>query len=84
MLVFLIPPVVRQEEVKSSCSGASYVSGEFIKFLQGVLMLGSKEQIDAFSIFWIGSGAHKMVAVDVLFSNSSGFYGSSHPVFGDA
>jgi hypothetical protein len=47
-------------------------------------MLGSKEQIDAFSIFWIGSGAHKMVAVDVLFSNSSGFYGSSHPVFGDA
>ena len=36
-------------------------------------MLGSKEQIDAFSIFWIGSGAHKMITVDVLFSNSSGF-----------
>ena len=75
---------MRQEEVKSSCSGASYVSGELIKFLQGVLMLGSKEQIDTLGTFWIGSGAHKMITVDVLFSNSSGFYGSSHPVFDDA
>ena len=31
-------------------------------------MLGSKEQIDALGIFWIGSGAHKIATVDVLFS----------------
>ena len=31
-------------------------------------MLGSKEQIDALGIFWIGSGAHKFVATVVLFS----------------
>jgi len=66
--VFLIPPVVRQEEVKSPSSGSSQVSREFIEFLKGVLVLGSKEQIDRFSVFWIGSRAHKIVAVGVLFS----------------
>lgn len=66
--MFLVPPVVRQEEVKSSCSRTSKVSREFIKLLKGVLVLGSKEQIDRFSVFWIGSRAHKIVAVGVLFS----------------
>ncbi len=66
--MLLIPPVVGQEEVKSSSSGSSQVSREFIKFLKGVLMLGSKEQVDGLSVFWIGSGAHKIVSVGVLFS----------------
>ncbi len=66
--MLLVPPVVRQEEVKSSSSGSSEVSGEFIKFLKRVLVLGSKEQIDGLGVFWIGSGAHKMIAVGVLFS----------------
>lgn len=71
--MLLVPPVVSQEEVKSSSSGSPEVSGEFIKLLKRVLMLGAKEQVDGFSIFWIGSSAHKIVAVGVLFSNSTGF-----------
>jgi len=66
--VLLVPPVVRQEEVKSPSSGSSQVSREFIKFLKGVLVLGAKEQVDGFGVFWIGSCAHKIVAVGVLFS----------------
>jgi hypothetical protein len=31
-------------------------------------VLGSKEQIDGLSVFWIGSSAHKIAAVGVLFS----------------
>ena len=54
--------------MKSPSSGASEVSGEFIKFLKRILVLVSKEQIDAFGVIWIGSGAHKIVAVGVLFS----------------
>jgi len=48
LLVFLIPPVVRQEEVKSSCSGAPQGLGEGLKFLKGVLVLLTKEDIDGF------------------------------------
>jgi hypothetical protein len=32
------------------------------------MVLVSKEQIDAFGVIWIGSSAHKIVAVGVLFS----------------
>ncbi len=64
----LIPPVVSQEEVKSPSSGAPEVSREFIEFLKSLLMLGSKEQVDGFGVFWIGSCAHKIVSVGVLFS----------------
>jgi hypothetical protein len=63
-----MPPVVVQEKVKSPGSRSSKVSREFIEFLKGVLVLGSKEQVDGFSVFWIGSSAHKIVAVGVLFS----------------
>ena len=66
--MLLIPAVVSQEEVKSSSSGAPEVSREFIKLLKCISMLDSKKQIDAFSVFWIGSGAHKMGSVGVLFS----------------
>ena len=54
--------------MKSSCSGAPEVSRKFVKFLKGVLVLWSKEKINGLSVFWIGSGAHKIVAVGVLFS----------------
>ena len=57
-----------QEKVKSPSSGAPEVSGEFVKFLKSILVLVSKEQIDAFGVFWIGSSAHKMGSVGVLFS----------------
>jgi len=40
---------VRQEEVKSSCSGAPQGLGEGLKLLKGVLMLLTKEDIDGFS-----------------------------------
>ena len=66
--MLLIPAVVSQEEVKSPSSGSPEVSGEFIKLLKRVLMLGAKEQVDGFSVFWIGSGSHKIVATVVLFS----------------
>ena len=66
--MIFIPPVVGQEEVKSSSSGSSQVSREFIKFLKGVLVLDAKEQVDGFGVFWIGSCAHKIVSVGVLFS----------------
>ena len=49
LLVFLIPPVVRQEEVKSSCSGAPQGLGEGLKLLKGVLVLLTKKDIDGFS-----------------------------------
>jgi len=39
---------VRQEEVKSSCSGAPQGLGEGLKFLKGVLVLLTKEDIDGF------------------------------------
>ena len=66
--MFLVPPVVGQEEVKSSSSGSPEVSRKFIKFLKGVLVLGAKEQVDGLSVFWIGSGTHKKGSVGVLFS----------------
>ena len=66
--MLFVPPVVSKKKVKSPSSGASEVSGEFIKFLKRILVLVSKEQIDAFGVIWIGSSAHKIVAVGVLFS----------------
>lgn len=66
--MLFVPPVVSKKKVKSPSSGASEVSGEFIKFLKRILVLVSKEQIDSFGVIWIGSSAHKIVAVGVLFS----------------
>ncbi len=66
--MLLVPPVVRQQEVKSPCSGSSKTSRKFIKLLKRVLVLGAKEQVDGLSDFWIDSGAHKIVPVGVLFS----------------
>ena len=57
-----------QEEVKSPSSGAPEVFREFIKLLKRVLVLCAKEQIVCLSVFWIGSSAHKIVAVGLLFS----------------
>jgi hypothetical protein len=31
-------------------------------------MLRAEEQVDGFGVFWIGSSAHRIVAVGVLFS----------------
>ena len=66
--MLLVPPVVGQEKVKSPSSGAPEVSGQFIKFLKRVLVLGSKEQVDGLSVFWIGSSTHEMGSVGILFS----------------
>ena len=66
--MLFVPPVVRQEKVKSSSSGSSKVLGELIKLLKSIKVLRPKEQIDGLSVFWIGSGAHKMGSVGVLFS----------------
>ena len=66
--MFFVPPVVSKKKVKSPSSGASEVSGEFIKLLKRVLVLVSKKQIDALGVIWIGSGAHKKGSVGVLFS----------------
>jgi hypothetical protein len=40
---------VRQEEVKSSCSGSPQGFREGLKLLKGVLVLLTKEDIDRFS-----------------------------------
>jgi hypothetical protein len=48
LFVFLIPPVVRQEEVKSSCPGSPQGLREGLKLLKGVLVLLTKEDIDGF------------------------------------
>ena len=44
--VLFIPFVVRQEKVQCSCSGAPEGSGKFIKFLECLLVLLSKEDGD--------------------------------------
>ena len=44
-----MPPVVRQKEVKSSCSGSLQGLSEGFKLLKGVLVLLTKEDIDGFS-----------------------------------
>ena len=48
LLVFLIPPVVSQEEVKSSCPGTPQGLREALKLLKGVLVLLTKKDIDGF------------------------------------
>jgi len=54
--------------MKRPCSGSPEVSREFIKLLKRILMLRAEEQVDGFGVFWIGSSAHRIVAVGVLFS----------------
>lgn len=44
--MLLVPPVVGQKKVQSARAGPSEVPGELIKLLQGLLVLGSKENGD--------------------------------------
>ena len=44
--MLFVPPVVGQKKVQSARTGPSEVSGELIKLLQGLLVLGSKENGD--------------------------------------
>jgi hypothetical protein len=44
-----MPPVVRQEEVKSSCSGSPQGLGKGLKLLKGLLVLVAKKDIDGFA-----------------------------------
>ena len=52
--MLFIPFVVRQEKVQGSCSGAPEGVGEFVKFLEGLLVLLSKEDGDILGFY--GSG----------------------------
>lgn len=57
-LVFLIPPVVGQEEVKGPSSGSSEVLGEIVKLLECFLVPVTKEQIDGSTFLWILDLSH--------------------------
>ena len=45
-----MPPVVGQEEMKSSCSGSPQGLGKGLKLLKGLLVLVAKKDIDGFAL----------------------------------
>ena len=54
-----IPPVVSQEEVKSSCSRSPQGLGKGFKLIKGLLVLVAKEDVDGLAL-WCHGSAHKV------------------------